>query len=182
MVSSLTSLSAIVRRTVPLNCDTQVPVREAAGRHPTLTGVDLTFTDQPIRGRPQYDIDKTPKSELHPGACHKEKLTHRRTTGGVFSFFCRHQFCYGYPIHVAAAESVLVWMGVQISRHVGRRRTQRSLFGVVDSVGAGSAVRRVRLRLQSRRVRVESRAALLREHHVFDRPIPSEESQDVGRL
>lgn len=62
------------------------------------TGNDLVFgKGVPLRGRPRYVMDKANKSqESSVNRCHKSHQAINSRTGGVFSFFCRHGFCYGF--------------------------------------------------------------------------------------
>jgi hypothetical protein len=62
------------------------------------TGNDLVFgKGVPLRGRPRYVMDTASKSqESSVNRCdHSHKAMNSRT-GGVFSFFCSHGFCYGF--------------------------------------------------------------------------------------
>lgn len=63
----------------------------------TVTGNDISFGDGvPVRGRPTYVMDGANKSqESSVNRCHKSHSAITSRTGGVFSFFCRHGFCYG---------------------------------------------------------------------------------------
>jgi hypothetical protein len=62
------------------------------------TGNDLTFgTGKPLRGRPRFAMDAASKgAEATINSCQKSHVALNSRTGGVFSFFCRHGFCYGY--------------------------------------------------------------------------------------
>ena len=64
---------------------------------PTMTGNDLRFTETglPLRGRPRFSKDTSPSQESSINKCRKVGAKIKEKTGGVFSFFCRHGFCYG---------------------------------------------------------------------------------------
>jgi hypothetical protein len=72
-------------------------VQPDARQAPADTGADLRFSVSgvPLRGRPHYDLDTAPKSEKSLSSCNKVSGKSARATGGVFTFFCEHQFCYG---------------------------------------------------------------------------------------
>ena len=73
------------------------PLVDPQGRtKPEDTGIDLHFGPSVVRGRPVYDMDsKSKKSESSVGDCNKSVSRTVGHTGGIFSFFCPHSYCYG---------------------------------------------------------------------------------------
>jgi hypothetical protein len=66
-------------------------------KSPLLTGVDYPFS-QPVRGRPLFAKDNDGKAEAEeqlPFSCRKTSSTVPAHTGGIFTFFCKHQLCIG---------------------------------------------------------------------------------------
>lgn len=74
-----------------------LPVDPKLKQDCALTGNDLAFGDgRPIRGRPLFAMDKaTQRKEASVNSCQKAHAAVGNRTGGVFTFFCRHGWCYG---------------------------------------------------------------------------------------
>jgi hypothetical protein len=66
-------------------------------------GYDLHFTSNglPLRGRPRFTMDGA-TGETPAGRCQKKSIVPKTRTAGVFTFFCEHQYCYGYALGVFA--------------------------------------------------------------------------------
>lgn len=62
---------------------------------PQQTGVDYDSLGGVKRGRPKYQMDKDGKKESDSVGCRKNAQLLPSHTGGVFSFFCKHQICLG---------------------------------------------------------------------------------------
>lgn len=76
-----------------------VPASLLSDRPAVELGYDLAFTanGNPLRGRGVYSIDKQVKTdEAEPGACQKATVVAGDTTCAVCTWFCGHNWCYGY--------------------------------------------------------------------------------------
>lgn len=76
------------------------PLSALRDKTPQQTGVDYDSLGAVKRGRPKYQMDKDGKKENDALGCRKNASVLSSHTGGVFSFFCRHQICLGCALPI----------------------------------------------------------------------------------